>query len=629
MNKIKRNKTKHNKIKRNKTKHNKIKSNKIKRNKTKHNKIKRNKIKRNKTKNKYCLNGGNMEKIQPLLTELQKKPEVLPVQLSSKNELVVICKKINFTNLCNYIEMYLEKINIIFEKRTSINTIFPYVWFFHGNEYVLRDKRKDNFNFYSISVEYDECFKIEIAIQTYLTKSKNNLFVLNIFGNIVFHLLLKYSTHDNDLNKYYDDLYDKYTNTFKVDEPKLIQFLQDTNNIFSECHIYYRSISSNILKDMLQYFNPKISNVKPIRGVENIGNYNDIEQELNALCLEISVGTDIIINLRCILNMIILIINYTILDDNTLGICTKSGGEVYRYYGYPITYTNDIDTKIFYSLNSVENIQKIQEQILELLIRLTYYIKKFEHINNMIKRLNEKYILFGGLLIKLSFKSFKGNVDTRVRSKLISDIRLFSLDVFIGITFEINKMDARNQEEYIGLIYKENNEDIETDNKTSANSELFFREYNQRLYSFDSYMVTSPLDIANISTITSQQALDEKFIEYVDKMPILSKQYLIHDIEYLLTRTEREGKRQKDEDRLQFLKENLGKPIQNIEQLNICVQYYDKWMKYLLEQTTDINTYVQNQITQFRPTLVEGSIENYKTPLFYDKDNDDKFDLFQ
>ena len=615
---------------------NKIKRNKTKHNKTKHNKIKRNKIKRNKTKNKYCLNGGTIKEIQPLLTNLQQNSAVLPVQLSSINVFVVICKKKNFTELCNYIEDYLREKYITFETLNSRNTIYPYVFFFHGNYYELRNKRKDVF--YSISVEYDECFNFELAINTYLTNTyltiSKNLFVLNIFGNIVFHLLLKYSTHDNDLHRYYDELYDKDTNTFKVDELKLIQFLQDTNNIFSECHIYYRSISSNILKNMLQYFNPKISNVIPIKGVENIGNYNDIEQELNALCLEMSFGKDTI-NLRCIFNMIILIINYTILDNNRLGICTKSGGEVYRYYGDPVTYTNDIDTKIFYSLNSVEKIQKIQEHILELLIRLTYYIKKFEHINNMIKRLNEKYIHFGGLLIKLSFKPFKGDVDTRVRSKLISDIRLFSLDVFIGITFEINKMNARNQETYIDLIYKEHNdEDIETDNKTSAHSECFFRQYNQHLYSFDSYMVTSPLDIANISTITSQQALTENFIKYVDKMPILSKQYLIHDIEYLLTRTEREGKRQKDEHRLQFLKENLDKPIQNIEQLNTCVQYYDKWMKYLLEQTTDtlnINTYVQNQITQFHPTLVEGSTKNYKTPLFVDDkfDNDDKFDLFQ
>jgi hypothetical protein len=248
-----------------------------------------------------------------------------------------------------------------------------------------------------------------------------------------------------------------------------------------------------------------------------------------------------------LLNMIILIINQN-LHENHSG-CAKSGGEVFRYYGEQTPFTNDIDTKVFYSQKLLyKTIYNIEKDILRLLICLTILIDTNGNIYNWAASVNPKILELGNLRFKISFYPYlemfdDNDFDIRVRSKLISGFRLFSLDAFIGSTFEI----------------------IE---KTTHNN-----------LTLQTYFTASPLDIANYAPYPLSYYDNEKSLkqtvdmssEYVNahhfiiltetpkgekptpEMPIMSKTYLLKDILFLLRRPERQNKRDKDIIRFMFL----------------------------------------------------------------------------
>lgn len=623
----------------------KLKTSKYKR-KTKKQKFK----KTHKQLKKHTLSqqGGNMEKLSPLLIQLQQFSKIIPVMINNnKKALIIITNNDDiYTGLCTTIENFLKEIDVEYNKKESLTEKppVPYIWFFHGTVYSLYDRTKAKRNFYEISVEKELCLNIDLAIETYLTTTFINktiqLFELNIFGQLVFNLLLKYTGQEPNWTDLYNKIYNKDKNTLNVKASDLIDFLKKTSDIFMRCHPFYKYISGNLLKDMLSFCNPSMTSMDEMSGSPAYFNsYNDLESELNALCLETSIGNPDTIqfpteevsaaaaaaktipapplvktdNLRCILNMIILIFNAILTNNGVKGVCTKSGGEVYRYYGDKIPYTNDIDTKIFYSssLNKEEKID-IQKNLILLLILLTIYIKNNNNIVNFIKRIQPKYIHFGDLLIKASFETFKiggveTNYNTRVRSKFISGVRLFSIDVYIGTIFELSETPIKIQAQYINEVYNSN---PIIDSK---------RKYllDRPIHVINSYTTVAPLDVANINNMSYEEIMYKDYIVFVDTMPILSKKYLIHDIQILLQRPERESKRDKDISRMNLLEDVMEEknPTTN-PILNVCVEKerYKEFYEKLRTIKNNSETYVLTQLDLFIPTLHDDTT-SYRTPL--------------
>ena len=548
--------------------------------------------------------GGTKQDATEIINEIIAINQVIMINPHEEQASVLICRTLDdFRTIVGLIGEKLRARNVLFNVINSTETNSPYIWFFHGTIFEILQKSTTRI-LYTISIEFNNSFNFDLAFNNYTETArttKRNI-ILNIWGEIVFNFLLKYTNHENNLNHWYKQIYNTNTNVFKINPNDMILFFNITTEVFRHCHIFYKSISSNILKDMLKTYNPNVVkgvNITDEDGNDTIerqqfGKYSDIESYLNAASLETSIGRDSR-NLRCVINILIMIINRQILENGRVGLCSKSGGEVYRYFGFPIDYTNDIDTKIFYSSAlSVADIATIQQKILQLLIIIIYYIKFNGNIEGLIDHINQNfYIQFGGLDITLNFENFGGDFCTRVRSKMISDIRLFSLDVYIGANFML------------------------TTRTPTATANI------------KSYMVTSPLDVANMRNISSENVIHEGYIMDVDGMVILSRKYLLEDLELLKTKEERQSKKEKDEARHTFLQTNTEISRPSVVHLNNCKDTPTVWWEAVqpMINNTEINTSIFEQLTNFDKTLINGTDESYKTPLFV-RDNTN-LDLFE
>lgn len=597
-------------------------------------------------KNNLNMVGGNRTDIAPLLRKLRRNDHLLPIHLETYGILAfaVICQdNETYTATCEEITAFLKTNDLNFEPTMSkeIPNV-SYVWFFHGTQFYLyprrfkRQRRGEEGKegeegkkeergepYYTISVEFNPCMNFGLARDTYVVKNdKTGIYTLNVFGHIVFNILLKYTSHPTPhLETYYQELYTppvppETNGSFRIDTALVIDFFRNTEVIFHSCHPFYKYLSCNVLKDMLTYFNPIMTNQVWEPHTTFQMNYKDLEPELNSLCLENSYGDDKF-NVRCLLNMIILIINHLILkfaETPAFGICPKSGGEVYRYYGDPITYTNDIDTKVFYSKDINEpKIKDCQMHILGLLILLSIYIRSHHHISSMVSQIRPKNVFFGDLLIQLNFTPFEATTDVRVRSKRIADIRLFSVDAYIGMVMNLSVMNRATQTTYLQSLTNATATATTTRKATVIEPQLVMQ----------SYTTVAPLDVANILNYSLQDTWNKRDVVLAGGvMPILSKNYLIHDIQELLASSTRQAKQEKDRNRLAFLTATLDQPMSAsvAQTLNTCVvgrlsyrEFYDILMKEVYPAHRD---YVLRELALFWPTLEVGTDLSHKTPMF-------------
>jgi len=457
--------------------------------------------------------------------------------------------------------------------------------------------------------------------------------VLNINGFIIIHYFTPYVKNiDAYLFKCYDSLPPNFL---------LPKFLTSIDIIFKKCTFFYTHTSVNILQKILSYKNPITTNVPYDNSDNNSMNivggeqsqqqqsqvlilpnniektnytYKDIDTEINALTLESTFSINSSqnkFNLRCLINVFIMFINHIILDNNKLGYCVKSGGEVYRYYGNNESYTNDIDTKLFFDPNiSNEQIYNAQKNIITYMMCLRYLIKTQNNLKNV--HINKKQTTLFGYNIILTFGNVNADFDTSVRSILIpittnkktsgkflhnnGGIRLFSLDAYYSLNIAI-----------------------------SQNNSL------QTIFSYDGIYSAAPLDIAN--SPRDKLDVNRNVISTPTNIPnqsmyILSPLYLKNDLKMLMKSPERIEKRTKDEARLLFINNILEKNNQVNHALlphlnNMCNVNYEIFTNHLNTVLQTNHTEIMNYISLFEDTLtinLNKKLPNtrFKTPITND-----------
>ena len=452
--------------------------------------------------------------------------------LDDKATLLIITNRFKSVRIIlNYIENEcLQKLHALPGQmyKTVSNEVISWIWIFEGTRFNLYDTDQNTLLF-SIAVEFNINVNLTLMNQIFITDNK-----LNMYGNIAINNLIIWHDDETNTKKIQTHLNQTYDNLKKLNKKgsEFTSFLKGVDDIFAKCHLYYKSTSVNILQNVLSHFNPVLIDHQDVY----IGNdrfnvnlngkrqklmeggysnkYLDLVTEVNALTLETSIGgTAKNANLRCMINAFISYINKVILVDNK-GICVKSGGEVFRYYGDPTPYTNDIDVKVFYNeKNTDDETAKLQSEILKQMLCMRYMIKVGDYVNNIRIRSKKTTQEIFNNVIGISFQNTSKDFDSRVRSIFIdiskstyNGIRLFSLDIFL----EMN----------ITMINSDGN------------------------YNFKGNFSAAPLDIANNpnnSSITDDE-LNKIFNTGVsnvankvdDNMYILSVPYLINDLEQLI-----------------------------------------------------------------------------------------------
>lgn len=400
-----------------------------------------------------------------------------------------------------------------------------------------------------IFIEISDSVNIELMNQYFKFQNK-----LNIDGFIATHYLMREMqvTYRDDLDRQYRFVKDylficydilKHNNNFDI-----INFLTKVNEIFgpssnTSLTQQYAFISSNIFTEMLSYLNPK--DITLVNSGEKLQDYNELDTRLNSDTIEQKTSTFGDITLRCLLNHFIMYINNEILVKRNIGFASKSGGEVYRYYGLGDR-TNDIDAKIFFNplkRGETANAHKeAQKDILKAMFALREIIQR-KSFNAL--EYDFEFEIFNAT-VRLQYRPVKDDCYyTRIRSILIEianlkqrnadylyengGIRLFSLDWAFDLTVYI-------QSSFNGGSY----------------------------YSYNSRATTSPLDVAFQPLpkfdYTQSPILQHNLTENVS-INILSPQYLIADLELLLSLPERKHKNHKDIARKKYLEDNSKRGI--------------------------------------------------------------------
>jgi len=586
-----------------------------------------------KTLRRYNLKGGVNPIIQNLVKIINGVDEVLQIDISIFNPtiaLACICKnKFFYDQTCNNIRSYsmenLSKTKITLNEENTAGTDTLYVWVFSGTQFKFMNPN-GTIN-YSISVEYDECFNFDLAKTIYFTVEENTSGIktwgLNECGRLVFNCLLKYTSSFDMRPDIISNVYNKEENSFVIGEDNFIKCMNSTNLIFGRCSLFYAGVAGNTLKELFKYANP-IMTIDDVRdrgdmeeaailsaelksrkdefmsdelenqmeitpahdltdGNEHEYRYDMIETELNALVLEASIGTDLVlghVNIRRILNMFIIILNLYLQGR---GVCAKSGGEVFRYFGELSAYTNDIDTKIFYSESlTQDNIMEFQLIMLRKLIAITIYLTKSKCIFNI--KPNTRDFQLGNLEFNIEFvpflQLFRDNVfDSRVRSKLVAGHRLFSLDVYLGAIIKITKLDRSEHQfptyytasPFDGCNYEPQPAYYYTDGEMQAVVVTSFEDIVSSSIIIETHLsarLAEPAPpLTKIRFDTGSAAVQPQ----LPGMPIMSKEYLLLDILFLLSNEARLNKRNKDLNRLVFL---LG--LSNIDKAKEIVSDMDK-----------------------------------------------------
>ena len=420
---------------------------------------------------------------------------------------------------------------------------------------------------------------LNISLMNTCFKQDNKLTMEGFIGTNYFmrNMTIHYNDNKTDNNRplSINDLlfkaYDKLNSLERID---LIQYMKNITEIYRKCSTYedpfYRFVAGNILLEIVKYINPNASITPPqlstVRraDVEQIEDtFDKAETILNSKTIEqtANYNKNANITLRCILNHFIMYMNNIILEEEKIGFATKSGGEVYRYYGMDEGYTNDIDSKIFfYCTNNYDMIKEKQKQILITMLEMRTIISHCKFSKNT---MFVDFTLFGNN-ISFTYKPLENtNYDTRVRSILIPNkteineddylhenegIRLFSLDFFYGLTVDINNNDFSNLVKYT-LETRASAAPLDVAfqplQKCSPKRQTVFRNenYNDKNEKIKNNKIKIPLSADN-HDITNKHRL---------YMNILSIDYLIKDLTLLLHLPERAHKNEKDKARINFL----------------------------------------------------------------------------
>ena len=383
----------------------------------------------------------------------------------------------------------------------------------------------------------------------------------------------------------------------------ITDFLRSVYDIFSPVATvndpFYKFVSANILSEMLKYLNPPaVMNGEKVL-------FQNIEERMNSDTIE-QFNSDHTISMRCLLNHFIMFMNNRIMGDHRkdgIGFVTKSGGEVYRYYGLG-DYTNDIDVKVFFYQRrreeASETYKDAQRNILSFMLALRYIIKNynFSELEYNVK------LEFLGANMSLVYKPVQDGIfNTRVRSILIPQdiqrrihdhlhenkgIRLFSLDYILQLDMKIG-----NRTNFVSLSTRS---------------------------------TTSPLDVAfqplYRDGMNDKVKKNKLRHDVTDKlyMNILSKDYLLDDLKLLLHLPERAHKHHKDQERIKFLEENDFINEENAHKLSSICSITDNnndiMIQYQRMSDILIQTYLDNQIE------IEREMKNFEDTLTDDIRNE-------
>lgn len=356
------------------------------------------------------------------------------------------------------------------------------------------------------------------------------------------------------------------------------QLLQKSEQIFRNCCIQeYRFTGTNILSDMLSFFNPNMvayqGEEKKVSGdmksyldfvMDKVIEYGNIEENGKTF------------NLRRLINFMLLLIN-RIPHVGENAALVKSGGEVYRYLGH-LRDTKDIDTKVFFKPH-VDELHKenIYVIIIEILIVVAFILEKNKFVAKYIASFGDHKIhtkIFNRDLKMTLLNTQSQNSNTiSLRHIKVGGIKLLSIDIKIG--------------------YKLNG------------------KHNMHLTS-------SPLDIAFDKKPFDQ----ENILKTPHGMQILSPKYLLEDLGNLLKNPDRIEKNIKDKTRLDFINELIKtKPPDqyiNNDQATMLDVGYDL---YLFKEKSELDLLVNdvnNRFTKHATNLLNATLSKtgrYKTPF--------------
>jgi hypothetical protein len=450
-----------------------------------------------------------------------------------QNLLVIVNKQSEIQNIATRIKEFATTPKYKIEEKDSGESS-THVWLFQGKLIGIS-------NHGSIAIEYGK--NINLAALNAMRSPTEQFIVIHSF-------LINNSSNIKEL------LQTRYK---KIDNLEL--FLSNVVAIFADCDLYYTFTAANILKNILSYANPPMENERPKSAtpitpqeddtadevappIYNTADeppaplpsytYDMIETEINALTLEASISVADSTNLRCLINSFITFINTVILRNNADGYCSKSGGEVYRYYGIKETITNDIDTKIFLTTKDPANILRIKREILTAMLMMRYIIRNQQYIRNL--KIATKRCRVFNTDIEISYTSLPSSTyyfDSKVRSISIDiaklkgttdkGIRLFSIDTFKQMNIKVG-------------------------------GSLILHGLHQ----------SSPLDIAIMPLGSTYDPV------MAEGMYILSTAYLLKDLKFLLKSAERQEKNAKDKVRYAFIgtKPTVQPPIARA--LSVC-----------------------------------------------------------
>ena len=562
------------------------------------------------------LKGGGIEDIKPLLTFLKSQVQIITIDIndfSNQRALACICQDRDIAQqVLDYIRRFAKENGLRIKEQDTFAAGKLFVWIFAGMQILFENP--DGHIYYSISVEYDDCFNFAEAKTTYFekvtSKAGNTEWQLNLFGYLVFNCLLKYTQSFDISSSVLNRVYNKDRQVFLGDPEsgaqQFIELMVRTRTIFEHCNLFYSGVAGNILKELFKYANPEI--------IETTERYDNIETEINSLVLETPIRSPDgnVYNFRTMLNMLIVSINRTLADR---GVCAKSGGEVFRYYGEDTPYTNDIDTKVFLSetLSDAE-ISDIELTILNKLITLNVFIAEQNLMINARPPEHKKFQL-GQLQFILEFLPFQilftdQAFASRVRSKIVGGHRLDSLDVFLAarITMEKASPDA---------LYVFNTQ------FSASPFDCCFYEPKPAAYldiqtNTLKYTEVMSLETANAKNDIRQTSCPSKLTDprafaaaaaafaqgappiapapvCTTSMPIMSKGYLLLDILYILDNGNRPNKRNKDLKRLVFLLN-----IDSEATANVILRDID--MKFGLGRRSSVGIKSVKELTDFLRT---------------------------
>ena len=451
--------------------------------------------------------------------------------------------------------------------------------------------------------------EISYEVSSKLDIDKFQLFAVNPLNNCVnwvgWVITSFFSIHADDIYKSKFDKFIFFLDSISNSGYKYVStLLSIIQVIFKDCSILeYRYKADHLFQYMLQLLDVRITITHPTLPVENV-TYKQFESSVQDKVLDYG-HMDIPqsspphsmqrVTLRNLINHCINVVNMAVSPNAVL---SKSGGEVYRYYGNyaSSSETKDIDTKLFLVPGiPEENKMEVFRTVITIVLMYVSIISQFNFMTSYINVVtSDNTINMEGTIMNEDFRldirpfvTHERQRDVSLRSIKVSDIKLLSIDVVARTTFT-------------------------------------FRETRIQI---DGKIISSPLDIA----LDKSPYSSDNVISTPEGINILTPQYLIKDIKKILKDPIRISKKQKDLARLEFISDPSNQIINphSSAMLNVGYNYdiFNRNIQRTSPSTIQIypdlafgqtfhdlydNYYVQIIQSFLSPT------ERFKTPLYYD-----------